>query len=113
MTETFNRSSAVLADTDATDVYQAPNAADTDRAVVLSCMVANVDAQDSCDVTVAITNADDTEIAKLANTFPVEAGAKALEIIPNKLVLKRGEKLRATASVGGDLHVTVSALEIS
>ena len=112
MAETFNRSSAALADTNATDVYQAPNAADTNRAVVLSCMVANVDGTDSCDVTVAITNAANTEIAKLANTIAVPADA-SLEIIANKLVLKRGEKLRATASAGGDLHVTVSALEIS
>lgn len=112
MAETFNRASVALADTNATDVYQAPNAADTDRAVVLSCMVANVDGANACDVTVAITDSANVEVAKLANTINVPADA-SLEIIANKLVLKRGEKLRCTASAGGDLHVTVSALEIA
>lgn len=112
MAETFNRASVALATTSITDVYQAPNGAATDRAVVLSCMVANVDGANAADVTVAITDAGGLEIAKLANTVNVPADA-SLEIIANKLVLKAGEKLRATASAGGDLHVTVSALEIS
>ena len=112
MAETFNRASVALATTSITDVYQAPNAADTDRSVVLSCMVANVDGTNSADVTVAITDSANVEIAKLANTIQVPADA-SLELIANKLVLKRGEKLRATASAGGGLHVTVSALEIS
>lgn len=112
MAETFNRASVALADTNATDIYQAPNLADANRAVVLSCMVANVDGANSADVTVAITDSANVEIAKLANTIQVPADA-SLEIIANKLVLKRGEKLRATASAGGDLHVTVSAVEIS
>jgi hypothetical protein len=111
MAEVFNRSSVALSTTNATDAYQAPDAADTDRAVVLSCMIANIDGADACDVTVAITDSSDVEIAKLANTISVPADA-SLEIIANKLVLKRGEKLRATASASNDLHVTVSALEI-
>lgn len=112
MADTFNRASVALATTSVTDVYQAPNVADTDRAIVLSCMVANVDGAASCDVTIAITDSSNIEIAKIANTIQVPADA-SLEIIANKLVLKRGEKLRATASAGGDLHVTVSALEIA
>lgn len=112
MAESFNRASVALATTSITDAYQAPNAANTDRAVVLSCLVANVDGAAAADVTIAITDASNTEIAKIANTISVPADS-SLEIIANKLVLKRGEKLRATASAGGDLHVTVSALEIS
>ena len=112
MAETFNRASVALSTNTITDVYQAPNAANTDRAVVLSCLVANVDGADDADVTVSITDSADVEIAKLANTILVPADA-SLEIIANKLILKSGEKLRATASVGGDLHLTVSALEIS
>lgn len=112
MAETFNRTSAKLTTTSATDAYQAPNAAATDRAVVLSCMVANVDPSTACDITVAITDASNVEIAKIANIINVPAKA-AIELIANKLVLKRGEKLRATAAIANDLEVTVSALEIT
>jgi hypothetical protein len=112
MAETFNRNSVKLTTTSITDAYQAPNAAATDRAIVLSCMVANVDGTSSADVTVAITDSSNTEIAKLANTINVPADA-SLEIVANKVVLKRGEKLRVTASAANRLDVTVSALEIA
>jgi len=112
MAETFNRNSVKLTSTSATDAYQAPNVANTDRAIVLSCMVANVDGTNGADVTVAITDASNTEIAKIANTISVPADA-SLEIVANKVVLKRGEKLRVTASAANRLDVTVSALEIA
>jgi hypothetical protein len=112
MAETFNRTSVKLTTTTITDAYQAPNVANTDRAIVLSCMVANVDPSVSCDVTVAITDSSNVEIAKIANAIQVPAKS-TLEIVANKVVLKRGEKLRATASLANDLEVTVSALEIS
>lgn len=112
MAETFNRNSVKLTTTTITDAYQAPNVASTDRAIVLSCMVANVDPSVACDITVAITDASNVEVAKIANTITVPAKA-TLEIVANKLVLKRGEKLRATASIANDLEVTVSALEIA
>lgn len=112
MPETFNRSSVKLSTTNITDAYQAPNAAATNRAVVLSCLLANTDGTDSADVTVSITDASDTEIAKYVNTVSIPADA-SLEIIANKLVLKNGEKLRATASAANDIDVTVSALEIT
>ena len=112
MAESFNRASVALSTTTITDVYQAPNNASGDRAIVLSCMVANVDGSNSCDVTITITDSSDTEIAKLANTITVPADA-TLEVIANKVILKQGEKLRATAQNASDLHVTVSALEIT
>lgn len=112
MPETFNRASAALTTTTITDVYQAPNVAATDRAIVLSCLVANVDGINNATVTIDITNSSNTAIAKIANTISVPADS-SLEVVANKLVLKQGEKLRATASVGGDLEVTVSALEIT
>lgn len=112
MAETFNRASVKLATTSITDVYQAPNTADANRAVILSCMVANVDGTNSADITLSITDSANTELAKLVNTVAVPADA-SLEVVANKLVLKRGEKLRATASAGGDLDVTVSALELT
>lgn len=112
MAETFNRASVALSTTTITSVYQAPNAADADRAVVLSCLVANVDGTNAADITLTITDSADTVIGKIAHTIQVPADS-TLEAIPNKLILKRGEKIRAIASAADDLHVTVSALEIT
>lgn len=112
MAESFNRASVALTTTSITDVYQAPNIAATDRAIVLSCLVANVDGAVPCDVTITITDSSNTAIARIANTISVPPDA-SLEVIVNKLILKRGEKIRATASTANDLEVTVSSLEIT
>lgn len=112
MTETFNRASVALSSTSITDVYQAPNVAASDRAIVLSCLVANVDGANNATITLDITNSSNTAIAKIANTIVVPADA-SIELIANKLVLKQGEKLRATAGTSNDLEVTVSALELT
>jgi antitoxin component of RelBE/YafQ-DinJ toxin-antitoxin module len=112
MAETFNRASASLTATTITDVYQAPNVAATNRAVVLSCLVANVDGVNAADITLTITDSSNTVIARIANTIQVPADS-TLEAIPNKLILKQGEKIRATASAANDLEVTISALEIT
>ena len=112
MAETFNRASAILSTTSTTDVYQAPNTNDADRAVVLSCLVANVDGTNAADITLLISSAGNVDISRIAHTIQVPADS-TLEAIPNKLILKRGEKIRAIASAADDLHVTVSALEIT
>lgn len=112
MAESFNRASVALTTTNITDVYQAPNIANTDRAVVFSCLVANVDGAAAADITITITDATDVVISRIASTIGVPADA-TLEVIPNKLILKRGEKIRATATVANRLEVTVSTLEIT
>ena len=112
MAETFNRASVALTTTTITDVYQAPNLASTDRAIVLSCLVANVNGTAGTDVTLTITDSANTVLSRIANTITVPADA-TLEAIPNKLVLKQGEKIRATALNSSYLDVTVSALEIT
>jgi antitoxin component of RelBE/YafQ-DinJ toxin-antitoxin module len=112
MAETFNRASVALTTTSITDVYQAPSSNAANRAIVLGCLVANVDGAVPADVTVTITDASNVVIARIANTIAVPADA-SIELIINKLVLKAGEKLRATASAANDLEVTVSALEIT
>lgn len=112
MAEAFNRSSVALTTTSITDAYQAPNIAASDRAIVLSCLVANVDGTVASDVTITITDSSNSVISRLASTISVPPDA-SLEVIANKLVLKRGEKLRATAGTASDLEVTVSALEIT
>lgn len=111
MAEVFNRNSVSLTTTNVTDVYQAPNAANTDRAIVLSCMVANKKTGGAVNVTLNVTDSANTVLSAWCAAVPVPASA-SLEAVPNKLVLKRGEKLRAIAGEANQLEVTISALEI-
>jgi hypothetical protein len=112
MAETFNRASVALTTTSITDAYQAPNIAASDRAIVLSCLVANVDGTTAAEITMLIADSSNTVLSRIASTITVPADS-TIELIPNKLILKRGEKLRATASTANDLDVTVSVLEIA
>lgn len=112
MAEAFNRASVALTTTSITDVYQAPNIAATDRAIVLSCLVANVDAASNASITITITNSSNTVLSRIANAIVVPVNA-SLEAVANKVILKQGEKIRATASAANCLEVTVSALEIT
>jgi hypothetical protein len=112
MAETFNNASVKLTSTNATDLYQAPTSAATDRAIVLSCLVANVDGSSGAEITIALTDGSNTVLSTLASTIAVPADA-SIEIIPNKVVMKQSQKLRATASAANDLELTVSALEIT
>ena len=95
-----------------TDIYQAPTSAASDRAIVLSCLIANVDGTNAAGITVTLTDGSDSVLSTLASTISVPADA-SLEIIANKIVLKQSQKIRATASAGGDLEVTLTALEIT
>lgn len=112
MAETFNNASVKLTSTNATDLYQAPTSAATDRAIVLSCLVANVDGSSPVEITIALTDGSNTVLSTLASTIVVPADA-SIEIIPNKVVMKQSQKLRATANVANDVEITVSALEIT
>jgi hypothetical protein len=112
MAETFNNASVKLTSTNATDLYQAPTSAATDRAIVLSCLVANVDGSSGAEITIALTDGSNTVLSTLASTIAVPADA-SIEIIANKVVMKQSQKLRATASAANDLELTVSALEIT
>jgi len=112
MAETFNNASVKLTTTSATDIYQAPTGNAADRAIVLSCLVANVDGTDSSDITITVTDSSNVVQSTLASTIAVPADA-SLEVIANKLILKQSQKIRATATVANDLEVTLSALEIT
>tara|TARA_B100001142_G_scaffold94819_2_gene96622 strand:+ start:1531 stop:1869 length:339 start_codon:yes stop_codon:yes gene_type:complete len=112
MAETFNNASVKLTTTNATDLYQAPTGAATDRSIVLSCLVANVDGSSAAEITIALTDGSDAVLSTLASTIAVPADA-SIEIIPNKVVMKQSQKLRATAGAANDIEVTVSALEIT
>lgn len=112
MAETFNNASVKLTTTSATDIYQAPTANAADRAIVLSCLVANVDGTNAAGITITVTDASNNVLSTLASTISVPADA-SLEVIANKLVLKQSQKIRATATSSSDLEVTLSALEIT
>lgn len=112
MAETFNNATVKLSTTSATDIYQAPTVASSDRAIVLSCLVANVDGSSDATITLTVTNGSDAVQSTLASTITVPADA-SLEVIANKLVLKQSQKIRATASAADDLEVTASVLEIT
>jgi hypothetical protein len=112
MPETFNNASVKLATTSVTDLYQAPTGNAADRAIVLSCLVANVDGTSAADITITVTDSSNTVLSTLASTIAVPADA-SLEVIANKLVLKQSQKIRAAASAANDLEVTLSALEIT
>lgn len=112
MAETFNNASVKLTTTNATDLYQAPTGAATDRAIVLSCLVANVDGSNAAVITVALTDGSDAVLSTLASTIAVPPDA-SIEIIANKVVMKQSQKLRVTAGTANDLEVTVSSLEIT
>lgn len=113
MAETFNRVSAALG-TSASPVYTAPNGATTDRAIVLSAVVANVDGTNAATVHALVADGSSNPITggKIAHAISVPAGS-SLELIANKLVLKNGERFELFASAASDLEVTVSVLEIS
>ena len=113
MAEVFNRASADIT-ASGIDIYAAPNNASTDRAVVLSIMVANIDGTNAADVSCHLKDGAGNSIAgsTLASTISVPADS-TLELIANKLVLKNGDTIRLSASADGDLQATVSVLEIS
>lgn len=112
MAETFNNASVKLTTTSATDIYQAPTGNAADRAIVLSCLVANVDGTSSANITLTVTDGSNAVLSTLASTIAVPADA-SLEVVTNKLILKQSQKVRATASAASDLEVTLSALEIT
>ena len=109
MPTTFNNAQVQLSSTSITDIYQCP-ASSGNTAVVMSIMVANVDGTASADITISKTDSSNTLQSQLAFTVPVPADS-SLEVVATRIVLKAGEKIRATASAANDLHVTVSALE--
>lgn len=112
MAEIFNNASVKLTTTNATDVYQAPTGNAADRAIVLSCLVANVDGSNAAEITITVTDNSNNVLSTLASTITVPADA-SLEVIANKLVLKQSQKIRATANLANDLEITLSALEIT
>jgi|AACY02.16.fsa_nt_gi hypothetical protein len=112
MAEAFERSSTSLTTTGTTDIYTAPSGNAADRAVILGCIAANIDGTNAVDVTIDVTTSGDSKLSSIGQTITVPADS-SVEFIANKLILKQGEKLRATASAASGIDCTVSALEIT
>lgn len=109
MATTFNNAQVQLTGTTEVDVYQAPATAGN-TSVIMSIMVANYNGTASADITISKTNSSNTLQSYLAYTIPVPNDT-SLEVVANRIVLKAGEKIRATASTANYFYVTVSALE--
>lgn len=109
MTTTFNNAQVSLTTTATTDVYQCP-ASSGNTAVVMSILVANVNGTASADITISKTDSSNTLQSYLAFTIPVPNDT-SLECVANRIVLKAGEKIRATASSANYFHVTASVVE--
>lgn len=112
MAESFNRTSTALTTTGITNVYLAPSGNAGDRAIILGCVAANIDGTSAIDVSVQVATSGDTKLSSIAHTITVPADS-SIELVANKLVLKQGEKLRATASAPSGVDFTVSVLEIT
>jgi hypothetical protein len=111
MAETFNRSALELP-ASLTNAYVAPNNASTDRAIVLSVLVANVDGSNAATLRAQVFDAGGNSLSHLAYDIAVPAGA-SLELISNKLVLLNGDVLKLQAGAASDLEAVVSVLEIT
>jgi hypothetical protein len=111
MPETFSNSGVQLTTTGITDVYQAPTSSGA-RAVVLSSLAANATGTVAVNYSLNLTDSGNTLIAVIAKDIAVPANA-TLEVIPNKVVLTSGQKLRATSSAASGIHVVTSVLEVT
>lgn len=109
MPTAFNNAQVSLTTTATTDVYQCPSTAGN-TAVVMSIMVANVNGTSSADITISKTDSSNTLQSHLIFTVPVPADT-SLECVANRIVLKAGEKIRATASSANFFHITASVVE--
>jgi hypothetical protein len=112
MAEVFQRSSALLDTLDDIQIYQAPNADDRDRSITLSCLAANLDTVTNADVSIFVTDAFNQVVAVTAFGIVVPSRS-TLELMPNRLVLKRGDKIKASSSLINRITVTLSVLEIT
>tara|TARA_R110001583_G_C5380541_1_gene383646 strand:+ start:139 stop:465 length:327 start_codon:yes stop_codon:yes gene_type:complete len=97
-----------LTTTDLTPLYTVPTSTVT---VVRSILVSNDDASNACEITVTLLNSSDT-VFSLFKQKDVSAKT-TVELLTNTLVLNEDEELKVQAENANDLHVVMSALEIS
>tara|TARA_R100000951_G_scaffold50822_2_gene42899 strand:+ start:4664 stop:4990 length:327 start_codon:yes stop_codon:yes gene_type:complete len=97
-----------LTTTDNTSLYTVP--ANT-IAVVRSILVCNDAASNACEITVTLLNSSDT-VFSLFKQKDISAKT-TVELLTNTLVLNEDDELKVQAENANELHVVLSALEIS
>ncbi len=108
MADLFLNKKVDLTTTDNTTLYTVPTSTVT---VVRSILVSNDDASNACEITVTLLNSSNT-VFSLFKQKDVSAKT-TVELLTNTLVLNEDEELKVQAENANDLHVVMSALEIS
>ena len=80
-------------------------------ALVKSILVSNDDASNACEITVTLLNTSDT-VFSLFKQKDVSAKT-TVELLTHPLVMNQDEEIKVQAENANDLHVVLSALEIS
>lgn len=112
MANTFKNAKCAMVTGGAT-AYTCPAAT---TAIVIGCIVANIDGTNAANATVHWTDDSDSDTAtnliKLVSV-PPNSSLAVIGGANGKLVLEAGDTLVGTASADSDLSMTVSVLEIA
>ena len=104
----YKNAFVALSDTNLTAVYTCPN---NIVSIVKEIIVCNVDGTSSADITLKITDTSASATFSLASTKAV-ANDTYLRFESSNIILEEGDILKAQASAGNDLEVTVFVEEI-
>ena len=108
MTNSFKNSKVDLTTTNDTVLYTVPAES---TAIVKSILVSNDDASNACEITVTLLNTGNT-VFSLFKQKDVSAKT-TVELLTHPLVMNQDEEIKVQAENANDLHVVLSALEIS
>tara|TARA_R110000803_G_scaffold180327_3_gene242775 strand:- start:410 stop:736 length:327 start_codon:yes stop_codon:yes gene_type:complete len=97
-----------LTTTDLTRLYTVPT---NTIAIVKSILVSNDDASNACEITVTLLNTGNT-VFSLFKQKDVSAKT-TVELLTHPLILNEDEQINVQAEFVDDLHVILSAMEIS
>ena len=108
MADLFLNKKADLANTDLTPLYTVPT---NTIAIVKSILVSNDDASNACEITVTLLNTGNT-VFSLFKQKDVSAKT-TVELLTHPLILNEDEQINVQAENANDLHIILSAMEIS
>ena len=108
MTNSFKNSKVDLTTTNDTVLYTVPAES---TSIVKSILVSNDDASNACEITVTLLNTGNT-VFSLFKQKDVSAKT-TVELLTHPLVMNQDEEIKVQAENANDLHVVLSALEIS
>ena len=108
MADLFLNKKVDLTTTDNTSLYTVPVSS---TALVKSILVSNDDASNACEITVTLLNTGDT-VFSLFKQKDISAKT-TVELLTHPLVMNQDEEIKVQAENANDLHVVLSALEIS